>query len=93
MSDNSVAAQTESVATSIRNYIAQNILFSENTYPHPDEASFLDEGIVDSMNLLGLVSFVEERFGIKVDDRDIVPDNFDSISRLAAYIAKMKAKT
>jgi acyl carrier protein len=93
MSDKSMTAPTDSVATIIRNYIAQSILFSEDKYPHPDEASFLDEGIVDSMNLLGLVSFVEERFGVKVDDRDIVPDNFDSISKLATYIARMKAIT
>ena len=76
----------EKIATDIRNYIAQNILFNTNGYPYPDEASFLDEGIVDSMNVLELVNFVEDRFGIKVDQRDIVPENFDSVRSLAAYV-------
>jgi acyl carrier protein len=78
----------DSVAAVIRTYLAQNILFSGNTYPYPDEASFLDEGIVDSMNVLEIVGFVEKRFGIKVNDQEIVPDNFDSVSKLAAFVAK-----
>jgi acyl carrier protein len=61
-------------------------LFSGNSYPYPDDASFLDEGIVDSMNVLELVTFVEDRFGITVDDQEIVPDHFDSVSKLAAYV-------
>ena len=78
----------ESVASVLRTYLAQNILFSGDTYPYPDEASFLDEGIVDSMNVLEIVGFVEKRFGIKVNDQEIVPDNFDSVSKLAAFVAK-----
>ena len=70
----------------IRNYIAQNILFSGDHYPYPDEASFLDEGIVDSMNVLELVTFVEDRFGIRVADQEIIPDNVDSVSRLGIYV-------
>ena len=46
----------ETVASLIRTYIAQNILFSGDTYPYPDTASFLDEGVVDSMNVLELVT-------------------------------------
>jgi acyl carrier protein len=76
----------ENIASVIRSYIAQNILFSGNSYPYPDDASFLDEGIVDSMNVLELVTFVENQFGIKVNDPDIVPANFDSVSRLTSFV-------
>lgn len=76
----------ENAAGLIRSYIAQNILFSGDTFPYADEASFLDEGIVDSMNVLELVTFVEDTFDINVNDQDIVPDNFDSVSKLAAYV-------
>jgi acyl carrier protein len=75
------------VTSAIRKYIAQNILFSGNGYPYPDDASFLDEGIVNSMNVLELVTFVEGQFGIKVNDIDIVPANFDSVSSLATYVS------
>ncbi len=70
----------------IRKYIAENILFSGNGYPYPDNTSFLDEGIIDSMNVLELIMFVEEKFGVTVADQDIVPDNFDSVTQLADFI-------
>ena len=75
----------------IRAYIAENILFSDKGYPYPDDASFLNEGIIDSMNMLQVVTFVEKHYRISVDDEDITPDNFDSVSRLAAYIRKKTA--
>lgn len=78
----------QTAEATIRNYIANNILFTGNSYPYPDDASFLDEGIVDSMNVLELVTFVEDTFGIHVNDQDIVPANFDSVSKLAAYVQR-----
>ena len=75
-----------SVDELLRKYIAENIIFSNNGYPYPDEASFLDNGIVDSMNVLELVMFVEQKFGVKVEDSEIVPDNFDSIASLASFV-------
>ena len=70
----------------IRRYIANNILFTGDGYPYSDDASFLNEGIVDSMNVLELVMFVEQTFGVKVDDQDIIPDNFDSVTKLATFV-------
>ena len=78
----------QNVEETIRTYIAKNILFSGNGYPYPDDASFLNEGIVDSMNMLELVMFVEERFDVHVEDQNIVPDNFDSVSKLATYVRR-----
>ncbi len=77
-----------SIEDLIRTYIAQNILFSSNGFPYPDDASFLENGIVDSMNVLEIVMFVEEKFGIKVEDAEIIPENFDSVTQLASYIRK-----
>ena len=75
-----------SVEKQVRDYVAANFLFSDNGYSLPDDASFLEEGIVDSTGVLELVMFVEETFGVSVEDQEIVPENFDSVSRLAAYI-------
>ena len=72
----------------IRNYIAENLLFSSNGYHYSDDTSFLDEGIVDSQGVMELVSFVEEAFGVDVDDMDIIPDNFDSVSKLSDYVRR-----
>ena len=70
----------------IRQHIAQDILFNKKGYPYPDDASFLENGIIDSMNVMELIMFVEEEFGVEVADEEIVPDNFDSVGKIAAYI-------
>ncbi|HBB32925.1 MAG TPA: acyl carrier protein [Cyanobacteria bacterium UBA8803] len=70
----------------LRQHIADNILFSTNGYPYPDDASFLENGIIDSMNVMELVLFLEEKWGIKIEDTEIVPENFDSVSGLAGFV-------
>jgi len=75
----------------VRQYIADNFLFSDDGYQLSDDASFLEEGIVDSTGVLELVMFVEEVFNVTVEDEEIVPANFDSVSRLAAYIRRKMA--
>ena len=72
----------------IRQHIAMNILFSGKGYPYRDDASFLNEGIIDSANVMELILFVEEKFGVEVADEDIVPDNFDSVAQIAAYVRR-----
>jgi acyl carrier protein len=70
----------------IRQFVAENMLFSGNGFALPDSASFLENGIADSTSVLELIMFVEDDFDLVVDDAEIVPDNFDSVAGLAAYI-------
>ena len=74
------------IQNKIKEYIAKNLLFSNDGYKYADDASFLEEGIVDSQGVMELVMFVEDEFNLTVDDEDITPDNFDSVSLLADYI-------
>ena len=76
------------IESQIRDYIAKNLLFSSNGYRYADDTSFLEEGIVDSQGVMELVLFVEDAFSVKVDDQEIIPDNFDSITNLAAYVRR-----
>ncbi|MHC1785430.1 MAG: acyl carrier protein [Anaerolineaceae bacterium] len=76
------------VREKIRNYIGENILFSSNGFPYADETSFLETGIIDSMNVLELVVFIEENFGITVEDSDFTPDNFDSVEKIENFISR-----
>ena len=75
-----------SIEAKVRDYILDNFLFTNDQSRLQDDASFLEEGIVDSTGVLELVMFVEENYGITVEDEDIVPENFDSVLQLARYI-------
>jgi acyl carrier protein len=79
------------IVEQVREYVAENLMVSDNGYSLEDDTSFLEEGIVDSTGVLEMVMFVEEAFGIEVDDQDIVPDNFDSVSKLVAYVQSKTA--
>jgi acyl carrier protein len=51
-----------------------------------DDTSFLDEGIIDSTGVMELVAFLEANFNVKVEDEEIIPDNFDSINKLTNFV-------
>ena len=74
------------IETEVRGFIAKNLLYSGDGFKYGDDVSFLEEGIVDSIGVMELVAFVEEKFNIQVKDQDVTPDNFDSVNRLAKYI-------
>jgi acyl carrier protein len=75
----------------VKIFVAENMLYSGNGFTLPDTASFLENGIVDSTSVLELIMFVEDDFGVAVDDEEIVPNNFDSVAGLAAYIRSKAA--
>ncbi|MCK5618941.1 MAG: acyl carrier protein [Candidatus Krumholzibacteria bacterium] len=72
----------------IRQFIIETFLFDADDAALDDDESLLDLGIIDSTGVLEMVAFVEEEFGIEVKDEELVPENLDSISNLAAYIEK-----
>jgi acyl carrier protein len=72
----------------IRSFIAEKILFNLKGYPYSDSTSFIENGVIDSMNVIELVMYVEEQFGITVEDSEVVPANFDSVDRLAQYVQR-----
>jgi acyl carrier protein len=53
-----------------------------------DDESFLASGIVDSLGVMQLVSFLQAEFSIAVADADLVPDNFDSVAKVAAFVER-----
>jgi len=72
----------------IRDFIINNALFGSTEVEFKDDDSFLEKGIIDSTGVLELVSFVEENFGIEVNDEELIPDNFDSVAKLGEYIQR-----
>jgi acyl carrier protein len=65
-------------------------LASERDSFAPDE-NLLAQGIIDSMGILSLVSFMEARFGIKASDDDMVPENFETLEALRQFVERKKS--
>ena len=75
----------------VRAFIVENFLFGDESHPLPADQSLIDNDLVDSTGILELVGFLEERFGIKLADADIVPANLDSIERIVGFITRKQA--
>ncbi len=51
-----------------------------------ESESLLDSGLIDSTGIYELVSFVESEFDVRVNDEEIVPENFESIESIARFV-------
>ncbi|MBI1751992.1 MAG: acyl carrier protein [Acidobacteria bacterium] len=87
-----MALDVHSITPEIQDYIAKNFLFSDQGFQYGDDASFLEEGIIDSLGIIELVSFVEKKFGVSVADHELLPTNFDSVAKLSAFITRKLAE-
>lgn len=73
------------IKNTLREFITTNFMVATE---FADADSFLQHGIVDSLGILDLMSFVEKTWGFKPAAKDMIPDNFDSLDRLAGYIQR-----
>ncbi len=74
-------------ANEIRAFVVETFLLGESDRLRED-TSFLGEGIIDSTGVLELVSFIEEHYGIRVEDDELLPENLDSIASVAGYLLR-----
>jgi len=74
------------VETIINDYISREFVQDPALLPLADDTSLLENGVIDSLSLLRLVVFLEERFAIAVGDADLLPENFSSVTAICAYV-------
>jgi acyl carrier protein len=74
------------VETVINDYISRELVQNPELLPLANETSLLDSGILDSLSLLRLMIFLEERFRITMGDTDLLPENFASVDTICAYL-------
>ena len=76
----------EDIRGQLKKHISDNFMSPEESLR--DDASLLEEGILDSTGVLDLVMFIEETFGIEVKDEELVPENLDSVNKLVAFVGR-----
>ena len=86
-----VPTDPQAIRLQVRQYILENLMFSDDPSQLPDDVSLLDRGIIDSTGVLEVVMFIEEAFGVKVRDSDLLPENFDSVARIADFVVRLRS--
>ena len=72
------------VQRAVREFIANDL--GREVQRATDADSLLEAGILDSLGVLALVAFIEKRYGITVTEDEMMPENFDSIDAIAAFV-------
>lgn len=75
-----------SIEQQVRDYIHENLLFASNNATLANDDSLLEKGIIDSTGVLELIFFLEQQFGIKVHDAELIPENFDSLNNIVRFV-------
>ena len=78
------------IRTEIRDFINDNFMMGRDPSELKDSVSLLELGIIDSTGVLELVNFIEESYGITIEDDELTPENLDTIDRMFEYINRKK---
>src|SRR5438477_6996317 len=82
----------ERLAQELRRFITDNFLFGDESgrFAFSDDDSFQERGIVDSTGILELVCHLQEKYAIEIADDELIPDNLDSLSRVARFVERKR---
>lgn len=78
----------EQVKRELLNFIVNSYMVDLEEIPLDE--SLIDEGIIDSFGLIEIATFLEKGFGIKIDEEDLVRENFGSVNKLVAFTERKK---
>lgn len=84
--------ESSAARETVRDFIISNFIFDEKS-TLDDDQSLLGSGVVDSTGILELIAFLEQTFGTKFKDDELVADNFDSVNKVVAFVAKKNPGT
>ena len=84
-----VREQLDTHRRQVREFLLSNFYVAEANSLEID-TSLLDQGIIDSTGVLEVIGFIEETFGITVEDSELLPENLDSIEGIAQFIMRKK---
>jgi acyl carrier protein len=69
----------------VDDFIVEHFMFG-NKHDLEGDSSLLENGIIDSTGVLEVIGFLEEKFHVKIQDNEIIPENLDSISNICHFL-------
>lgn len=74
----------------IHDWIRETCLQNDTAKELTAETNLLDEGTLDSLQIVQMVSFLEEQYGVVVDMEELVPENFETIGKIGAMVVRLR---
>jgi acyl carrier protein len=76
------------IITDTRAYITENFLYARPNYVVGEDEHLMEIGVVDSMGIVELITFLQDRFGIEPADDEITEENFSTLRRIATFVSR-----
>ena len=80
-------SQPAAIADALRTHIREEIAYDRAGLTLTDDFPLVEQGIIDSMGILRLVTFIEENFGIALEPEDLMLENFATIEAMSTFVA------
>lgn len=77
---------------SVRLFIIENFLFGDESAMVADDVSMMNAGVLDSTGIMEILAYLEETYSILVEDEELTPENFDTVSGLASLIERKSGR-
>lgn len=81
----------EIVRDQVHEFIVMNFLYDGADDSLDDDQPLLEQGVIDATGILEIALFVEDTYGIQVTQSDLVPENFDTVRNIAAFVVEQIA--
>jgi acyl carrier protein len=78
----------QQIELQVRDFVIGQFLFDVEHKNLANNVSFLDTGIVDSTGILELVAYLEDNYGVTIEDEELVPENLDSVNNIVAFVSR-----
>ncbi len=80
----------QDVQQRVKQFVVENFYVSDPSEVG-DDTSLIATGLVDSTGMLEVIAFLETEFGIRIRDLEMVPDNLETIGRIASFVGRKRA--
>ena len=78
------------INTAVREFIMTKMVTEGENVNLADTDSLIESGVVDSFGIMALISFLEEKFSIKITPDDLIPENFETIASITALVDNLR---
>jgi len=75
----------------VRNFVHENFLYMYSDFQLGDDDRLLEKGVIDSMSIVEMISFIEQEFGVYAAEEDISDANFGSLAGIARFVSERQS--
>jgi acyl carrier protein len=79
------------IITRVRGFVQENFLYMHSNFQLSDDDRLLDKGVIDSMSIVEMISFIEREFGIQANEEEVSDANFGSLSGIARFVSEKQS--